>query len=279
LEGLLKPDSDPKIVRLNILALKGEIVGYLYCVLFPGYHDCGGGLTVDPRFRKMGLARHFFEIREEIVRQHNIGVIKGIVVPWNIPIFNKLGHVKAGLWYISGCGFGGIKAGAVGLKSSGVRPAVDSDLEGLEKFLSGSAYYISCDRMYVEDLTWYPFDRSWLSDFIRQGKVLLSEDASGIRGFAIINKKSLINPFPDGSFSIMEIGYFDGDWTVILDFIRENYRPDFLRIYSAEGIPPIRMEQKKASRFNDLFGGLKRLDFPEGKLFSVSVAMMQKTIQ
>ncbi len=283
LEDMLKPDSDQKIVHVNLMALlSGEVVGFLYCVLFPGYHDSGGGLTVEPQFRKMGLARHFFEIREEIVRQHNIGVIKGIVTSWNVPIFKKLGHVKAGLWHISGCGFGGVKAGAASLKSSGVRPAVDSDLEALEKFLLKSDHYNSCDRMYVEDLTWYPLDGLWLADFIKQGKVLLSEDGSGIRGWAIINKKSLINPFPDGSFPIMEIGYFDGDWTAILDFIRENYRPDFLRIYSANGIPlkclPAEIKMGYPSKFNNLYGELRHLKLSAERLFFSPVMIMQKII-
>ncbi len=279
LDGLLKAVDDPKVIHSNIMALlRGKIIALSCRIFFPGHYSWGCGLTVDPRFRKLGLARRLIEIGEGIARENNISQMRAALIKDNIPIFKKLGFSEAGLcWYILGCKLNQFKA--IDSKSLGVREAVASDFERLEKFLSNSGYFVLSKQMYAEDLNWYPLDHSWLGDLIKQGKVLLNEDDSGIRGLAIINKKSLINPFSDNSFSIMEAGYLDGDSAVILDFIRENYHPDFLRIYSADKIPPVRTEEKCVLKFNDLFGGLKRLDFSEGKLFSTSVTLMQKIIQ
>ncbi len=278
---LLNSANSQKIIYSNTVAsIPGKIIGFDSRVLFPNHHYWGSALTVDRRFRRLGLARHLISIGEKIARENNINKIRTAVMFDNIPVFIKLGFNALRPWYI--LGFKPEAAKAIRSKSGGIREAVGSDIGRLERFLSKSDYFILSSEMYVEDLIWYPLDRLWLGDLIKERRVLLNEDKSDIRGMAIINKNSLINPFPDGSFSIIEIGYFDGDWTPILDFISENYQSDFMRVYSANGIPlkclPAGVKNAYFSRFNDLFGGLNRMEMSEGKLFFTSIMLMQKLI-
>jgi len=257
-----------------------KIVGFDSRIFFPNHYYWGSSVLVHPRFRKMGLAKRLIGIGEKMAAEFKINKIKTAVMFDNILIFKKMGFSALRPWHILG-----IKLDAgKNIRSDfpGIREAVDSDLGRLEQFLSKSDYFILSNKMYAEDLIWYPLDKLWFSDLIKQGKVLLNEDKSGIKGLAVINKKSLINPFPGDSFSIVEIGYFDGDCVAILDFIQEKYCPDFLRIYSADGIPleflPAEIKNGYFVKFNSLFGGLSRLNPSEGKLYFTSVTLMQKVI-
>lgn len=275
LNNLLNSSAPHKSIYNNaLLSFFGKIIAFYYRVLFPAHYLWGGGLTVDSNFRKLGLARHLIKIDEEFARKNNINTIKTAVASFNIPIFKKMGFSEAGLWHIFV-----FKLNQVKVADSGnftIREAVDTDIVNLEKFLSESKYYNSCGRMYAEDLTWYPLDYLWLDDFIKKGKVLLSEDDFGIRSLAIINKKSLINPFPDDNLSIMEIGYFDEDWMPVLNFIRQNYHPDFIRIYSAAGIPSVGIKGQRKVQFNYLFGELWKMDFSGEELLFTPIIIMQK---
>ncbi len=280
LENLLHQTNPLKITRNTILLAVGKIIGFVSHTAFSDHYLWGDGLTVDPLFRKFKLGMQLDKIGEEIARKNNLNQVRIAVTFNNVPILKKMGYSEMCLWYI--LGYEVNLANTSDPKPTNAREAVNSDLERVERFLSMSDYFTISGGMYAKDLSWHPLDRLWLDDLIKKGKVLLSEDKSGIQSLAIINKKSLINPFVEDNFSVMEMGYFEGDITVIIEFIKKNYHPNFLRIYSADGIPlkylPAEIKSGYFSRFNDLFGGLNRSHLSTEKLFLTSIMIMQKTI-
>lgn len=281
LENLLHQINSLKITHNTILLAVGKIVGFVSHTVFSNHYLWGDGLTVDPLFRKFKLGTQLDKIGEEIARKNNLNQVKIAVTFNNIPILKKMGYSEKCLWYILGYTVNWENTN--NLKLAKVRGAVNSDLERIEQFLSTSDYFNISGGMYAEDLSWHPLDRLWLDDLIKKGKILLNDDESKIQGLAIVNKKSLINPFVKDDFSVMEVGYFDGDVAAILDFIKKNYRPNFLRIYSVDGIPlkcfPAEIKNGYFSRFIDLFGGLNRLHLSTERLFLTSIMIMQKTIK
>ncbi len=281
LSDLLKPADSQKIIHVNLMALLlGEVAGFAYLLLFPDFY-CWRGLAVDPKFMKLEVVRYLLEVIEKIALQHNVSIMRmAATTPSIIPVLKKLKYAEIRHWHIWGYKLSLVKT--AGPKSVSVREAVDSDLQNLEKFLSESSYYNFCDRMYAEDLIWYPLGSAWLKDLIKRGKVLLSEDGSGIRGLAIINKKSLIEPFVAGEFPVAEIGYLDGSQAAILDFVHQNYHPSFLRIYSAGDLPlnwlPVGVRNGCLANSRSLFRGLNLLELSDETLFFMPVIIMQKTI-
>lgn len=278
LKNLLDQNGGKRRIYNIALLADGRIIGFRSYTVFPGHYVWVRGLTVDTHFRKLGWGTRLHEIGVEIALKNNLNTIRGAVVSHNIPMFEKWGYDKLQSWHIWTCKMDRSKSGNSDFSS--VVLADSADIEKLEKFLHKSSHYASSYQMYAEDLTWCPLDIPSLGDLIKDGRVFLNKYGAEIRGLAIFNRKSSINPFADGNFSVMEIGYFDRDWLAILDFIREKYHPGFIRIYSPNRAPleclPAKMKESYFLLLRDLSSG--KIDDSIRRLLIPPFTLVQKRI-